>query len=77
MITVGPGCTSFDTPANIITPGDITRPLASNGGPTKTLELTKNTDANGFIDSGCPKRDQRGEKRPDTCDAGSYERKPK
>ena len=78
VVSVGPGCSSFDGPSNLITSGDITKFLKNNGGRTKTLALTKNTEANGFVESGCPKRDQRGESRPGSgCDAGSYERNPK
>jgi parallel beta-helix repeat protein len=54
------------------------RKLARNGGPTKTHALKPSSDAvNAAPKQGCPKRDQRGVKRPqgNRCDAGSYELK--
>jgi hypothetical protein len=52
-------------------------PLASNGGPTKTIALLPGSPAidrpNPFD---CPARDQRGRKRDASCDTGSFERKP-
>ena len=54
------------------------RKLAKNGGPTATHALKPSSDAvNAAPKPGCPKRDQRGVKRPQgkRCDAGSYELK--
>ena len=53
--------------------------LSDNGGPTRTVALLSGSPAinNGGLD--CPKRDQRGKRRPDDlakCDFGSFERKP-
>jgi hypothetical protein len=52
--------------------------LAGNGGPTMTHELDASSDAvDAAPKKGCPKRDQRGVKRPQgpRCDSGSYERR--
>jgi hypothetical protein len=69
-------------------PGDLTgtatspinpqlRPLASNGGPTKTHALSRKSPAVNAGDSACPPpaTDQRGVSRPQgpRCDIGSYE----
>jgi predicted outer membrane repeat protein len=54
------------------------RDLGRNGGPTKTHALKPSSEAvNAVPKRGCPKRDQRGVKRPQgrRCDAGSYELK--
>lgn len=52
-------------------------PLATNGGPTKTIALLSGSPAidrpNPFD---CPARDQRGRNRDDACDTGAFERKP-
>ena len=48
--------------------------LTDNGGPTETIEVLSGSAALGFA-ADCPKRDQRGVRRPaDDCDAGAYER---
>jgi hypothetical protein len=58
-----------------IVPDALIGPLAKNGGPTKTVKLKSGSPAIGFSGS-CPKRDQRGVKRPaEGCDSGSFERK--
>ena len=52
--------------------------LAENGGPTLTHKLAAASDAVDVAPKkGCPKRDQRGAKRPQgrRCDSGSYERR--
>jgi hypothetical protein len=50
-------------------------PLAANGGPTQTIRLLSGSPAIGFGHEGCPKRDQRGAKRPNAhCDSGAFER---
>lgn len=46
--------------------------LANNGGPTKTVAIEEPSEANGLA-SGCPSKDQRGVKRPNNCDSGSFE----
>jgi hypothetical protein len=48
--------------------------LADNGGPTRTIAVLAGSRAIGLSQS-CPKRDQRGVRRPLTeCDAGAFER---
>src|SRR5439155_9788402 len=50
--------------------------LAHNGGPTETRALASDSPAiNAAGRLGCPKRDQRGVKRPKgpACDIGAYE----
>jgi hypothetical protein len=50
--------------------------LGANGGPTQTVNLLSGSAAIGFSDSGCPKKDQRGVRRPTSdCDAGAFERR--
>ena len=51
--------------------------LGANGGPTQTIPLKKHSPALRFGFE-CPKRDQRGVKRPTPkkCDSGAYERTP-
>ncbi len=59
-------------------------PLASKGGPTQTPAVLKGSKAvdRGAI-SGCPKTDQRGNRRPQggdgrgssRCDVGAFEKK--
>jgi CSLREA domain-containing protein len=51
-------------------------PLASNGGPTKTMALLPGSPAiDAGADPGCPATDQRGKPRPQGahCDIGAYE----
>jgi len=53
----------------------LIKPLADNGGPTETVKLLTGSPALGFAQS-CPKRDQRGVKRPGAdCDSGAFEGK--
>jgi hypothetical protein len=50
--------------------------LGDNGGPTETIKLLAGSPAIGFSHEGCPKKDQRGVKRPaQDCDSGAFERK--
>ncbi|MCW2606390.1 MAG: polymorphic outer membrane protein [Frankiales bacterium] len=50
------------------------RPLASNGGPTRTQALGPRSPALGAA-TDCPRTDQRGFPRPRRrCDVGAYER---
>ncbi|MGI9021223.1 MAG: choice-of-anchor Q domain-containing protein [Solirubrobacterales bacterium] len=71
------GCiTSFTTPFNAYSASEIAQPLAANGGPTKTMKIKSFSAAVGFANE-CPKRDQRGKRRPANCDSGAYENKPK
>lgn len=49
--------------------------LADNGGPTPTIEIHADSLANGWNESFCPAKDQRGVSRlPADCDAGAFER---
>lgn len=66
----GDSCSIFGT----IVGDALIGPLAKNGGPTKTIALLAGSQAIGLATT-CPKRDQRGKKRPDDCDAGAFERK--
>jgi hypothetical protein len=66
-------CTMSGSPA--VVGSAKTEPLASNGGPTKTVKILKGSPAIGSSVE-CAKRDQRGVRRPtDGCDAGAYESK--
>ncbi len=59
----------------VLTANPLVGLLADNGGPTQTVELLSGSAAIANA-VGCPKRDQRGVKRPDSgCDSGSFERK--
>jgi hypothetical protein len=54
------------------------KPLANNGGPTKTMAIGKGSPAkNKGADIGCPSEDQRGVHRPQGlhCDVGAFELK--
>lgn len=70
-----PGCSSFGF-LNVVTSNQITGAFGNFGGRTKTVKLAPSSPAFGAaID--CPKRDQRGKKRPTSdCDSGSFENKP-
>ena len=50
-------------------------PLADNGGPTQTVKLVGDSPAIGLAHT-CPRRDQRGRRRPADCDTGALENKP-
>ena len=51
--------------------------LAANGGPTETLALLPGSAAIGAGRAeSCPRVDQRGVTRKDTCDVGAYEAVP-
>lgn len=50
------------------------KPLAENGGPTRTHALKAGSPAVGKAGSSAPNRDQRGHKRDQHPDIGSYER---
>jgi CSLREA domain-containing protein len=72
------GCSSFNGGSNLVTATLIAESLDKNGGPTQTMDLPQGSPALGFVELGCPSRDQRGRNRPDEgCDAGAYERTPK
>ena len=47
-------------------------PFANNGGPTKTVAIEEPSQANGLAGD-CPAKDQRGVKRANDCDSGSFE----
>ena len=71
------GCSiSFTEPFNAYSAELIAENLADNGGPTETMKLAAESSAIGFANN-CPKRDQRGERRPNNCDSGSFENRPK
>jgi hypothetical protein len=70
------GCTSFSNADNRIVATQIASALADNGGPTETMRVPIGSPAIGFANT-CPKRDQRGKLRPNNCDSGAYENKPK
>ncbi len=71
------GCiVSFTEPFNRYSTNPIANQLASNGGPTKTLAIPRPSAAVGFAND-CPKRDQRGKRRPTNCDSGAFEERPK
>ena len=71
------GCSiSFTEPFNAYSAEPIAENLADNGGPTETMALAAESSAIGFANN-CPKRDQRGERRPNNCDSGSFENRPK
>ena len=63
-------------PGDKISTNALLGPLASNGGPTRTLALAKGSPAiNAAGLSGCPATDQRGHSRPrgPACDIGAFE----
>jgi hypothetical protein len=71
------GCdVSFTTPFNLYSALLIAAALDDNGGPTETMRVPAGSPAIGFANN-CPKRDQRGELRPDNCDSGAFENRPK
>ena len=51
----------------------ILRPLADNGGPTRTHALVNNSPAIDAANAACPATDQRGAERDSQCDIGSFE----
>ena len=72
------GCSvSFTEPFNVYS-GDPIVPavIGDFGGPTLTVKLAPGSVAKGFANE-CPKRDQRGKLRPNNCDSGAFEHKPK
>jgi hypothetical protein len=72
--TLTSGTCSFGGDYTIV-PDALIAQLAKNGGPTKTIKLKSGSAALGFSGS-CPKRDQRGVKRPsEDCDSGAFERR--
>jgi hypothetical protein len=76
VITSMTGCSvSFTEPFNTYSASLIAEELADNGGRTETMKLPGASAAIGFANN-CPERDQRGERRPDNCDSGSFENKP-
>lgn len=74
MVSSPAGCSSFPAGPNVVPSDPRIRPLAANGGPTRTVALRAGSPAIGFA-NGCPARDQRGVKRPANCDSGAFERK--
>jgi hypothetical protein len=76
VLTAAAGCDSLGAGANqFVGSAQIADGLAQNGGPTRTIALEHLSAALGYAMT-CPKKDQRGVKRPhDNCDSGAYERK--
>jgi len=66
------GCTLGGS--NVGDDGPPLKPLADNGGPTKTHALAKHSAAIGRAGKNAPNRDQRGVKRDAEPDIGAYER---
>jgi hypothetical protein len=63
-------------PGSFVTPDALIGVLADNGGPTETIRLLAGSPAIGFAHEGCPKKDQRGVRRPaEDCDSGAFERR--
>ena len=75
VISLPPGCDDLNNAENIVTDTEITGLFGNFGGPTRTFELAESSLAKGYAQD-CPKRDQRGEKRPADCDSGSFEADP-
>jgi hypothetical protein len=75
VLTAAAGCDSLGAGANqFVGSAQIADGLAQNGGPTRTIALEHLSAALGYATT-CPKKDQRGVKRPhDNCDSGAYER---
>jgi hypothetical protein len=69
----GTACTPSGT--FLATDSPLIQGLADNGGPTQTVKLQSGSPAIGYAD-GCPKRDQRGKRRPADCDSGAFENDP-
>lgn len=67
-----PGTCSVQGSDEVANP--MLRPLAENGGPTKTRALKKGSPAIGHAIDPSPKTDQRGFKRDRHPDSGAYER---
>lgn len=70
------GCTGLDAPSDLTVANPKLAPLADNGGATRTVALKRGSRAIDAGGSDCPKRDQRGRKRPQgpRCDIGAFER---
>jgi hypothetical protein len=78
VLTTASGCDSLGAGANrFVGSALIAAGLAQNGGPTRTIALKHSSPALGFSTT-CPRKDQRGVKRPHNgCDSGAFERKKK
>jgi len=74
LLSNPPGCSSFNT-GSVLAADPKIGLLAANGGPTETVKLLTGSPAIGFAFT-CPRRDQRGERRPGNCDSGAFENKP-
>jgi Right handed beta helix region len=64
------------TGTQVILADALIGPLGDYGGPTETVKLLSGSPAIGLAAT-CPKRDQRGQLRPNNCDSGSFENKPR
>jgi CSLREA domain-containing protein len=73
LLGVGTGCP--EGPRDLTAADPKLRPLADNGGPTRTHALKRNSKAIGRAGAGAPKRDQRGVKRDARPDIGAFERR--
>ncbi len=74
VVQTSPGCAALGGMGDQLVADALIGTLAANGGPTKTVALLGGSPALGFAVT-CPKRDQRGEKRPPNCDSSAFERK--
>jgi hypothetical protein len=69
------GCAGFSDPPNIVTGDPRLGGIANNGGPTETIALRRHSPAiNHAVKSSAEKRDQRGHRRGEHPDIGSFER---
>lgn len=79
LIAVSAGCSFTPMGSDLLDKDPKLGKLARNGGPTKTMAVTKGPALNVVPKAKCPvKVDQRGVKRPQQkrCEIGSYEYRP-
>ena len=77
LLTDQTDCNGFGAPGDVFPGSARLGKLGNHGGPTQTIALKKHSPAINHGGSGCPKRDQRGQRRSGRCDIGAYEFKPK
>jgi predicted outer membrane repeat protein len=71
------GCVTDVQSSDNVTSSPGLKPLANNGGPTKTMALTATSPAINRGGFDCPSTDQRGQPRTSTaCDTGAYQAAP-
>jgi CSLREA domain-containing protein len=73
LLGVGTACP--EGPRDLTAVDPKLKPLADNGGPTRTHALKRKSKAIGRAGSGAPKRDQRGVRRDARPDIGAFERR--